>query len=126
MPHINGNVVRKSEISDAKATGTIRDEKKRLSSRQCCGMTTGCTVSLYSSDGTSNSSPNRYTAPPTAPRTRTVLNAYPPGLRVTGASTHLPPVPANKMWRKLLYSRFETCFGPSTLYNTSQIQIWPV
>ena len=22
--------------------------------------------------------------------------------------------PANKMWRKLLYSRFETCFGPST------------
>ena len=37
--------------------------------------------------------------------------------------------PANTMWRKLLYSGFETCFGPSTqgagirYQNTSQIQI---
>ena len=36
---------------------------------------------------------------------------------------------ANTMWRKLLYSGFETCFGPSTqgagirYQNTSQIQI---
>ena len=39
------------------------------------------------------------------------------------------PQPANAMWRKLLYSGFETWFGPSTqgagirYQNTSQIQI---
>ena len=38
-------------------------------------------------------------------------------------------LPANAVWRKLLHSGFETCFGPSTFgagiryQNTSQIQI---
>ena len=38
-------------------------------------------------------------------------------------------MPANTMWRNLLYSGSETCFGPSTqgagirYQNTSQIQI---
>ena len=40
-----------------------------------------------------------------------------------------PAGPANAMWRKLLYSGFQTCFGPSTqgagirYQNTSRIQI---
>ena len=38
-----------------------------------------------------------------------------------GATVRVNRGTSNTMWRKLFYSGFETCFGPSTL--TSQIQI---
>ena len=46
---------------------------------------------------------------------------------VEGADGAGHPRSENTMWRKLLYSGFETCFGPSTqgagTKNTSQIQM---
>ena len=52
-------------------------------------------------------------------------NGSPPsGMAGSCASSCSSQGPVNTMWRKLLHSGFETCFGPSTQdQNTSQIQI---